>query len=92
MLLPIALPTGSSVRTRLDDGMVRGRYCDGAYVQTGFPADGNDYDEWLAKHDRIVVLKALQELSSRIEATHTRKDIINLLEADISVFEEGARK
>lgn len=86
MLLPIALPTGSPVRP-LDDETVRGRYCDGAYVQTGLPADEKDYDEWLAEHDRIVALKALQELSSRIRNTHTRRNIIDLLKADISAYE-----
>lgn len=88
MLLPISLPTGSQVRP-LDDETVRGRYCDGAYVQTGLPADGNDYDEWLAEHDRIVALKALQGLSSRIRNTHTRRNIIDLLKADISAYEDG---
>ena len=91
MLLPIALPTGSPVRP-LDDETVRGRYCDGAYVQTGLPADGKDYDEWLAEHDRIVVLKALHGLSSKIETNHTCKDIIDLLKADISALEMGSRK
>lgn len=88
MLLPISLPTGSQVRP-LDDETVRGRYCDGAYVQTGLPSDGNDYDEWLAEHDRIVALKALQGLSSRIRNTHTRRNIIDLLKADISAYEDG---
>lgn len=88
MLLPIELPTGSPVRP-LDDETVRGRYCDGAYVQTGLPADGDDYDEWLAEHDRIVALKALQGLSSRIRNTHTRRNIIDLLKADISAYETG---
>lgn len=87
MLLPIALPTGSPVRP-LDDKTVRGRYCDGAYVQTGLPTDGDDYDEWLAEHDRIVALKALQGLSSRIR-THTRRNIIDLLKADIGAYETG---
>jgi hypothetical protein len=88
MLLPIALPTGSPVRP-LDNEIVRGRYCDGAYVQTGLPADGDDYDEWLAEHDRIVALKALQGLSGRIRNTHTRRNIIDLLKADISAYETG---
>lgn len=91
MLLPIALPTGSPVRP-LDDETVRGRYYDGAYVQTGLPAGGKDYDAWLAEHDRIVALKALQGLSVKIETNHTRKDIINLLKADISALEMGSRK
>lgn len=88
MLLPTALPTGSPVRP-LDDETVRGRYCDGAYVQTGLPADGNDYDEWLAEHDRIVALKAIQGLSNRIRNTHTRRNIIDLLKAAISTYEDG---
>lgn len=92
MLLPIALPTGSLVRNPLDDETVRGRYCDGAYVQTGLPDDGSDYDAWLAEHDRIVALNALQGLSGKIETNHTRKDIVNLLKADISAFEMGNQK
>lgn len=91
MLLPIALPTGSPVRP-LDDETVRGRYCDGAYVQTGLPADEKDYDEWLAEHDRIVALKALHGVSGKIETNHTRRDIIDLLKADISALEMGSRK
>lgn len=92
MLIPTALPTGSTVQAPLDDETVRGRYCDGVYVQTGLPSSGVDYDEWLAEHDRIVVLKALQELSGRIGATHTRKDIIDLLKATIDVFEGEVRQ
>lgn len=26
---------------------VRGRYCDGTYVQTGRTTDGNEFDDWL---------------------------------------------
>lgn len=92
MLLPIALPTGSLIRNPLDDETVRGRYCDGAYVQTGLPDDGAAYDAWLAGHDRIVALNALQGFFGKIEANHTRKDIINLLKADISVLETGRQK
>lgn len=91
MLLPIALPTGSPVRP-LDDETVRGRYCDGTYVQTGLPDDGAAYDAWLAEHDRTVVLKALHGVSSKIETNHTRKDIIDLLKADISALEMGSQK
>lgn len=92
MFLPIALPSGSAVQSPLDDNTVRGRYCDGAYVQTGLPDDGADYDAWLAEHDRIVVLKALHGLSVKIETNHTRKDIIDLLKADISALEKGSKK
>lgn len=92
MLLPIALPAGSLVRNSLDNETVRGRYCDGAYVQTGLPDDGSDYDAWLAEHDRIVTLNALHGLSGKIETNHTRKDIINLLKADISALETGRQK
>lgn len=92
MLLPIALPTGSLIRNPPDDETVRGRYCDGTYVQTGLPDDGAAYDAWLAEHDRIVVLNALQGLSGKIETNHTRKDIIDLLKADISALEMGSRK
>ena len=92
MLLPIALPTGSPIRNPLDDETVRGRYCDGTYVQTGLPDDGAAYDTWLAEHDRIVALNALQGLSGKIETNHTRKDIINLLKANISALETGSKK
>lgn len=92
MLLPIALPTGSPIWNPLDDETVRGRYCDGAYVQTGLPDDGSAYDAWLAEHDRIVALNALHGVSGKIETNHTRKDIINLLKAGISALEKGSRK
>lgn len=46
----------------------------------------------LAEHDRTVVLKALHGVSSKIETNHTRKDIIDLLKADISALEMGSRK
>lgn len=92
MLIPTALPTGSTVQAPLDDETVRGRYCDGAYVQKGLPDDGADYDAWLAEHDRIIALKALQTLSKRIRVTHTRKNIIDLLKADINVYKNEGEK
>ena len=37
-----------------DTATVRGRYCDGLYLQTGHTTDGQDFDRWLAEHDREV--------------------------------------
>ena len=31
------------------DEQVRGRYCDGTYVQTGHTTEGEDFDAWLAR-------------------------------------------
>ena len=27
--------------------IIRGRYCDGTYVQTGRTTDGDEFDDWL---------------------------------------------
>lgn len=35
-----------------DTATVRGRYCDGTYLQTGHTTEGEDFDRWLAEHDR----------------------------------------
>ena len=53
----------SPVSETLDDGMVRGRYCDGVYMQTGHTTEGEDFDAWLAQHDAEV----LNEASRRLE-------------------------
>lgn len=34
------------------DDQVRGRYCDGTYLQTGRTTDGGDFDAWLARVKR----------------------------------------
>lgn len=47
----------SPVSETLDDGMVRGRYCDGVYMQTGRTTEGEDFDAWLAQHDAKVLNK-----------------------------------
>ena len=31
------------------DDQVRGRYCDGTYVQAGHTTEGNEFDAWLAR-------------------------------------------
>lgn len=31
------------------DDQVRGRYCDGTYLQTGHTTEGDDFDAWLAR-------------------------------------------
>lgn len=41
----------------LSDAQVRGRYCDGVYLQTGRLTDGEDFDRWLAEHDARVLEK-----------------------------------
>jgi hypothetical protein len=46
------------------DGMVRGRYCDGVYMQTGHTTEGEDFDRWLAQHDRKVAAAALRGFAS----------------------------
>lgn len=40
--------------------VVRGRYCDGVYVQTGHTTEGEDFDRWLTQHDRQVAVNALR--------------------------------
>ena len=53
------------------DASVRGRYCDGVYLQTGHTTEGEDFDRWLAQHDAIVEFRALQKtrLEMRPEAS-----------------------
>lgn len=48
------------------DASVRGRYCDGVYVQTGHTTEGEDFDRWLAEHDREVAAKALEDAAEEL--------------------------
>ena len=50
------------------DDQVRGRYCDGAYTQTGHTTEGDDFDAWLARVRRDAAREALDLLAD--EAIH----------------------
>ena len=43
------------------DEQVRGRYCDGTYVQTGHTTEGEDFDAWLARVRRDAEAAVLRE-------------------------------
>ena len=50
------------------DDQVRGRYCDGTYVQTGHTTEGNEFDAWLARVRRDAAREALDQAEARIKA------------------------
>ena len=49
------------------DDQVRGRYCDGTYLQTGRTTEGGDFDAWLARVRRDAKAEALQEMREHHE-------------------------
>ena len=49
------------------DDQVRGRYCDGTYLQTGRTTEGGDFDAWLARVRRDAKAEALQEMQEHHE-------------------------
>ena len=49
------------------DDQVRGRYCDGTYLQTGRTTEGGDFDAWLARVRRDAKAAALQEMQEHHE-------------------------
>lgn len=48
------------------DDQVRGRYCDGAYRQTGHTTDGGDFDAWLARVRRDAAREALDGAADQL--------------------------
>ena len=55
------------------DDQVRGRYCDGTYVQTGHTAEGDEFDAWLDRVKRDAAREALDGLAD--EVTHVNWDL-----------------
>ena len=49
------------------DDQVRGRYCDGTYLQTGRTIEGDDFDAWLARVRRDAARRALNGLAMKFE-------------------------
>ena len=45
------------------DEQVRGRYCDGTYVQTGHTTEGEGFDAWFARVRRDAAREALDGLA-----------------------------
>lgn len=50
----------------ITDAIVRGRYCDGVYAQTGHATEGEDFDRWLARRDARPITNAAVEDAARI--------------------------
>ena len=48
------------------DDQVRGRYCDGAYVQTGHTAEGDEFDAWLDRVKRDAAREALRNVEVQL--------------------------
>ena len=48
------------------DDQVRGRYCDGTYLQTGRTIEGDDFDAWLARVRRDAAREALDGLADEV--------------------------
>lgn len=48
------------------DEQVRGRYCDGTYVQTGHTTEGEDFDAWLARVRRNAARGAVVRLRDHL--------------------------
>ena len=50
------------------DAEVRGRYCDGVYLQTGHRTEGEDSDRWLTRHDAEIRRAEQQQQQQQEEA------------------------
>lgn len=62
---PTKIEGGAAMSEHVPDtGRIRGRYCDGAYLQTGYVTDGGEFDRWLAAHDAKVTAQALNSLAN----------------------------
>ena len=57
------------------DDQVRGRYCDGTYVQTGHTAEGDEFDAWLDRVKRDAAREALDRAEHRIARLEAQANI-----------------
>lgn len=82
------------------DDTVRGRYCDGTYMQTGHTTDGEEYDAWLAQVRTEAKAEALNEMAKELESqiagfaretaqTRAGKDIIYRIRARAKQYKEN---
>ena len=54
------------------DAEVRGRYCDGVYLQTGHTTEGEDFDRWLTRHDAEIRRAAEQQEADPLDESDHR--------------------
>ena len=69
------------------DDQVRGRYCDGTYVQTGHTTEGEDFDAWLARVRR----DAAREAEARIKAVENLCDDADKRHASVLIVTKVRR-
>ena len=73
------------------DDQVRGRYCDGTYVQTGHTTEGEDFDAWLARVRRDAAREALDQAGARIKAVRDLCDDADKRHASVLIVTTARR-
>lgn len=73
------------------DEQVRGRYCDGTYVQTGHTTEGEDFDAWLARVRRDAAREALDQAEARVKAVRDLCDDADKRHASVLIVTKVRR-